>query len=153
MISGNTTFAGNVTFNGTATYVLSTNTFYTDNIQELHVPPSGVGTPWTIDDGKDIGFRFHYYNGTDLNAALVLDHASKYLTWYSTGTENISGDFSPATYGTFKTGVVKLASGGRWFAKAAAVGDCRDWRHVGLHGFISRSYPGRSLLSGRPQFN
>ena len=104
-----TTFAGNVTFNGTATYVYSTNTFYTDNIIEIHVPPGGVNANWTVDDGKDIGLRFHYFtNSTDTNAALVLANDSKYLEWYNTGAESTGSTFTSATYGTFKTGAIIL---------------------------------------------
>ena len=82
-VGGPTTFRDTVTFNGTATYVYSTQTYYTDNLIELHVPPTGVYGQWTQDDGKDIGFRFHYFaNSTDTNAALVLADDSKYLEWY-----------------------------------------------------------------------
>jgi hypothetical protein len=110
--SGPVTFTQPVTFSGTATYVLSTNTWYTDNIIELHVPPAGVNAPWFADDGKDIGLRFHYYaNSTDTNAALVLDATSKYLDWYSAGAESAVGDFSSATYGVFRSGSIKLVSG------------------------------------------
>ena len=77
-VAGPVLFKDIVTFNGTATYVLSTNTYYTDNILEIHTPPSGVYGQWTVDDGKDIGLRFHYFtNGTDTNASLVLDNATK----------------------------------------------------------------------------
>jgi len=111
-VAGPTLFKDIVTFNGTATYVLSTNTYYTDNLIELHTPPSGVYGQWTLDDGKDIGFRFHYYtNSTDTNAALVLDNATKYLDWYSAGAESTIGDFSSATFGTFRTGSIVLAGG------------------------------------------
>ena len=107
---GNLTVGGAITFNGTATYVLSTNTYYTDNIIEMHVPPSGVNGQWTSDDGKDIGFRFHYYTAsTDTNAALVLADDSKFLEWYNKGVE-VVGDFTSATYGTFKTGSIVLVN-------------------------------------------
>ena len=107
-----TLFKGPVTFSGSATYVLSTNTYYTDNLLEIHTPPSGVYGLWNTDDGKDIGFRFHYYTaGTDTNAALVLDNTTKYLDWYSSGAESAAGDFSTATYGTFRTGKIILANG------------------------------------------
>ena len=110
--NGPTLFKGPVTFSGTATYVLSTNTFYTDNILEIHTPQTGVYTPWFVDDGKDIGFRFHYYtNSTDTNAALVLANDTKYLEWYNTGAESGTGNFTGAGYGTFKTGAVILAGG------------------------------------------
>jgi len=109
VVSQETLFKGPVTFSGSATFVLSTNTFYTDNILEIHVPPGGVAADWTLDDGKDIGLRFHYYTaGTDTNAALVLDNGTKELHWYSAGAESLSGDFSTATYGTFRTGAIRL---------------------------------------------
>ena len=112
-VGGPTTFRDTVTFNGTATYVLSTNSYYTDNIIELHVPPGGVNSPWTVDDGKDIGIRIHYYSsGADQNAALVLADDSKYLEWYGTGAESNTGVFTSATYGTFKTGNILLAGSG-----------------------------------------
>lgn len=111
---GAATFSSDVTFNGTATFVQSTNTYYTDNLIELHVPLSGPTTEWTVDDGQDIGLRFHYFNrtlSTGTNAALVLASDSQSLEFYSSGAESNTGTFSNATYGTFKTGVVNLVSG------------------------------------------
>jgi hypothetical protein len=109
VVGQETLFKGPVTFSGSATYVLSTNTFYTDNLLEIHTPPAGVYSQWTLDDGKDIGFRFHYYAaGTDTNAALVLDNSTKELHWYNTGAESAAGDFSTATFGTFRTGAIRL---------------------------------------------
>jgi hypothetical protein len=110
-VAGPVLFKDIVTFNGTATYVLSTNTYYTDNILEIHTPPTGVYGQWTVDDGKDIGFRFHYYtNSTDTNAALVLDNTTKYLDWYNAGAEAANGDFSTASFGTFRTGNIILTT-------------------------------------------
>ena len=112
-VGGPTTFRDTVTFNVTATYVYSTQTYYTDNLIELHVPPTGVYGQWTQDDGKDIGFRFHYFaNSTDTNAALVLADDSKYLEWYGSGAESTSSVFVGSTYGTFKTGNVYLVGTG-----------------------------------------
>ena len=103
------TFGGNVTFSGSATYVNSTNTVYTDNIIDLHVPPGGIASQWTTNDGKDIGLRFHYYtNSTDTNAALVLANDTKYLTWFSSGTE--VGSAFVGTYGGFKAGAIVVAN-------------------------------------------
>lgn len=105
-----TTFAGPVTFSGTATYVYSTNTFYTDNIINLHTPPSGPDAKWTQNDGKDIGFKFHYYTqSTDTHAALVLANDTGYLEWYNAGAEGTS-TFAGASYGVFKTGGIVLTS-------------------------------------------
>jgi hypothetical protein len=109
-VSGAVTFSGPVTFSGTSTTIASTNTVYTDNIIELHAPPTGVNSPWFVDDGKDIGLRFHYYtNSTDTNAALVLANDTKYLEWYSAGAEGTS-TFAGSSYGTFKTGNVVVTS-------------------------------------------
>jgi hypothetical protein len=110
VVQGDVTFKGNAVFQGTTTNVISTNTYYTDNILELHVPPTGVYGSWAIDDGKDIGLRFHYYAGADNNAALVLNNATKYLTWYETGAEASNGVFTTATYGTFQTGRIIASS-------------------------------------------
>ena len=111
-ILGLVTFSSPVTFNGTATYVNSTNSVYTDNIIELHSPTGGVNGQWTVDDKKDIGLRFHYYNSTDSNAALVLASDSKMLEWYNTGAETSTGTFSGsnASYGGFKLGNIQLTS-------------------------------------------
>jgi len=109
VVGQDTLFKGPVTFSGSATYVLSTNTFYTDNLLEIHTPPGGIYSQWLADDGKDIGFRFHYYTaGTSTNAALVLDNATKELHWYNSGAESAVGDFSTATYGIFRTGAIRL---------------------------------------------
>lgn len=109
--AGPVTFGGSVTFNGSATYVYSTQTAYTDNLIELHVPPGGVGTNWNSSDSKDIGLRFHYYtNSTDTNAALVLAQDSGALEWYQSGAESTSSVFTSATYGTFKTGSIVLTN-------------------------------------------
>lgn len=105
-VTGDVTFNSNVTFNGTATYVLSTNTYYTDNLLELHVAPSGVYSPWTVNDGKDIGLRIHYFDSADKNAALVMANNTRALEWYIDATES-AGTIS-GTYGTFKTGSIQL---------------------------------------------
>jgi hypothetical protein len=137
-VAGAALFKGPVTFSGTATYVLSTNTFYTDNILEIHTPPGGVYNNWTTDDGKDIGFRFHYYtNSTDTNAALVLDNASKELHWYSSGAEDTSGDFSSAVFGTFKTGNIYLQ--GTQNATSTSTGALRVVGGIGVTGAIYSS--------------
>jgi hypothetical protein len=109
-IVGRATFANEVVFNGSATFVLSTNTVYTDNILELHT--TSTNAPWAFDDGKDIGLRFHYYNrtlNTGTNAALVLSSGAQFLEWYSAGAE---GDnvFTGTQYGVFRTGGIRLTS-------------------------------------------
>lgn len=107
VVDGPTTFNDVVIFNGTATYVLSTNTVYTDNLINLHTPPGGVNTPWTYDDGKDIGLIIHYYKGADKTGFLGFANDTGYLEWYNDGTES-GGVFTGTSYGTFKTSDIHL---------------------------------------------
>ena len=119
---GAATFSSPVTFNGTATYVYSTNTYYTDNLIELHTTSTGVATEWTVDDGKDIGLRFHYFNRTlvtGTNAALVLASDSQLLEFYSSGAESNTGTFSNGVYGGFKTGLIRLTGTGATASSSA----------------------------------
>jgi len=110
VVSGDTTFRGNVTFNGTQTNVYSTNTVYTDNLLNLHTPSGSIGSDhsWTSNDGKDIGFMFHYYKTTDKDAFLGLSNSSGYLEFYSDSTETTASVVTPIVYGTFKTGSIIL---------------------------------------------
>jgi hypothetical protein len=110
VVQGTAIFGGNVVFNGTSTNVYSTNTVYTDNLINLHVPAGSTGTEhnWTLDDGKDIGFAFHYYKTTDKNAFLGLANDSGYLEWYENGYESTTGEHTSGTYGTFQTGNIVL---------------------------------------------
>ena len=105
-VKGNITITGNITVNGTSTTVLSTNTVYTDNMIEIH----STGSAWVVDDGKDIGFKLWYYSGSGKTAGLVLNNSSKYLEYFSNGTESATGLFTNTTYGVFKTGAIVLTS-------------------------------------------
>ena len=111
LVTGDAIFQSSVTFSGTSTYVYSTNTVYTDNLINIHVPAGSTGTDhsWAVDDGKDVGFIYHYYSGTDKDAFLGLANDSKYLEWYANGSEN-GGIFTGTSYGTFKTGAIILTS-------------------------------------------
>jgi hypothetical protein len=107
-VTGPAVFQNNVTFSGTSTFVLSTNTVYTDNIIELHYPNT-PGNTWAVNDLKDIGLRFHYYDTQDRNAFLGRDNATGYLEWIDRGVEDSTSTVS-GTFGTFKTGSIILAN-------------------------------------------
>ena len=112
LVTGEAVFLNNVVFAGTSTYIYSTNTVYTDNLINLHVPTGSGGSnhSWTVDDGKDIGFIYHYYkSGQDKDAFLGLSNTTGYLEWYATGDE-YGGVFTGTSYGTFKTGSIVLAN-------------------------------------------
>jgi hypothetical protein len=109
-VQGDAVFQNDVVFSGETTYVYSTQTVYTDNLLGLHIPAGGGpgNHDWTVDDGLDIGLVFHYYKGsTDNNAFLGWDNTTGFLEWFDTGTESGS-DFTGSTYGTFKTGGIRL---------------------------------------------
>jgi hypothetical protein len=107
-VTGEAVFQSNVIFNGTTTFVLSTNTVYTDNIIELHYPNT-PGNTWAVNDGSDIGLRFHYYDTQDRNAFLGRDNATGYLEWVINSnpdnTANIIG-----TDGIFRLGGIILTN-------------------------------------------
>ena len=132
-VEGVTTFKNNVVFQGTATYIESTNTFYTDNLFDLHVNGS-PSTPWTLDDGKDIGLIVHYYNASaGRTGFLGLANDTKYLEWYDDGSE--SGDtFTGTSYGTFKTGATALVGGTN--AISTTTGDLRVVGGAGFGGDV-----------------
>jgi hypothetical protein len=144
LVQGSATFNGNVVFNGTQTNVYSTNTVYTDNLINLHVPAGSTGTEhnWTLDDGKDIGFGFHYYKTVDKNAFLGLANDSGYLEWYEDGYETLTGEHTSGTYGTFKTANIQLT--GTADASSTITG---AFQVVGGAGIGGKLYA--SLLAGR----
>jgi hypothetical protein len=109
-VTGPAIFNDNVIFAGTATYVYSTNTVYTDNLIDLHVPTGSTGTDhnWTVDDGQDVGIVFHYYKGANRDAFLGLNNADGYLEWFEDGDE-VGSVYTGTTFGTFKTGSIILA--------------------------------------------
>ncbi len=112
VVAGPTTFRDTVSFLGTATYVYSTNTVVTDAIVNLHAPPGS--TPevhaWALDDGQDVGYIMHYFDGTDKDAFLGLNNATTYLEWWENGTA-IGNIYTGTNWGTFRTGAIKLAGG------------------------------------------
>ena len=158
VVGGTTLFKDNVTFNGTATYVYSTNTVYTDNIIEMHTPPTGLGTAWTLNDGKDIGLRFHYYDTLDRNAFLGRASDSGYLEWYQSGTEDSTSTFASGVYGTFKTGSIVLANS--TVSNSTNTGALQVVGGVGIGGALyagstisGATLVGRNLTGGRVLFS
>jgi hypothetical protein len=105
--TGDVTIGGNLTVNGSQLYVQGTNTVYTDNLIELHAPTGGVGGTWDTSDGKNIGFRLHYYNAGDKNAAIIFDTVTQTFKFFKNGTEN-NGIFS-GTFGTVKAEIFQGA--------------------------------------------
>jgi hypothetical protein len=97
-VTGNTVLNGNLVINGTTTTISSNNTTYSDSIIELHTQANL--DPLTVDDGKDVGIRVHYFKSSDKHAFFGVSNDTTAFEYYSDGTET-DGVFS-GTYGNIK---------------------------------------------------
>jgi hypothetical protein len=100
------TVNGDFILNGNTQYIISENSVYTDNLLEIHSPGGNIANNWTYNDGKDVGVRFHYYNGSDKNAALYMDNGDWILKWVVDGTEDVGGQFIHSGFGDFQANTV-----------------------------------------------
>lgn len=109
---GNLTITGNLNIIGNSSVINSSDLSIQDSIINLHT--SANLAPWTFNDGKDIGFKLHYYDdilvGGDNLAFLGRANDTGYLEFYSTGVEGVGNVFTGSTYGTFKTGEIQLGN-------------------------------------------
>jgi hypothetical protein len=103
-INGDSIIVGNLIVQGNTDVFGVNNLAVTDNLIELHTDANL--TPLTEDDGKDIGFRFHYYKGVNDNAALIWSNDEQILEWYGSGAGGDANviNYSTAVYGNIKTG-------------------------------------------------
>jgi len=106
--SGNVTITSNLNIIGNTTFYGYSDLTITDSILNLHTQANLA--PWTVNDGKDIGIKMHYYDSVDSHAALVRINNTGYLEWYARGTEISGNTFSGSAYGTIKTGELILAN-------------------------------------------
>jgi hypothetical protein len=104
-VTGNVIISGNLSTLGNVFITNTTDLSINDSIINLHTPSDL--TPLLVNDGKDIGLKFHYYDVADSAAFLGRDNASGYLTWEDKGTD-VGGIFTGTSYGTFKTGNIVL---------------------------------------------
>ncbi len=90
--------------------------FFTDNLVDLHSPPSSVGPVWLSDDGYDIGVRFRYFDSVDNNAGLIFKNQSKTLAFYQDSLSEITTGTYTGTWGTLELGGLILKTGDLRFA-------------------------------------
>lgn len=95
-ISGDLTVSGNLAFGTEALRV-------SDNIIDLHTEADL--SPLTFDNGRDVGFKFHYYKPGygDSHAFAGWANDSGSFEYYDRGSE-VGGIFVGTSYGTFKGG-------------------------------------------------
>jgi len=107
---GNVNVGGDLNVNGNLNITGANNLAVTDNVIELHVAnTANIAEPWTYNDGKDIGIRFHWFNTADQSAALVFSHDERALEWYDTGALG-ANTFTGTSYGTTKMGAAKFVN-------------------------------------------
>lgn len=102
------TIRGNLYAQGNTYITTSTDLAIQDSIVNLHTFANLA--PLTVDDGKDIGLKFHYYDTEDNHAFIGQVNDTGYLTWFSKGTETTGNVFTGTAYGTFKTGNILLVA-------------------------------------------
>ena len=93
------TIAGNLTIQGVTTNVGTQDLVVQDSLIHLHTAANLA--PLGADDGRDIGFIFHYYKTSDKLAGLVWANDTSALEYYVDGTEGVGGTFT-GTYGNIK---------------------------------------------------
>lgn len=84
----NLVISGDITLGGAAYNVTTYNSVIQDSLINLHTPADL--SPLSSNDGKNIGFVFHYYNVTDKHAYLIRDNVTGRLVYYDTGTDPLT---------------------------------------------------------------
>jgi len=114
----NLIITGNLNVQGTTTTTSSQNLSTNSSIIDLHTFNSNL-SPWTSDDGRDIGLRFFWYKGSSAGtSALVWENSNSYLTWYGTGVSNANTGAINGTLGTMQLGQLLVANNTPSFANA-----------------------------------
>jgi len=106
-INGDLAVNGNLTIRGNTISIASNNLVVADSIIELHYLNGGN---LTVNDGRDIGLRMHFFDTENQNAALVRADDSGFLEWYGrNAVENSNINIGAgAEYGTIKSGNLQL---------------------------------------------
>jgi hypothetical protein len=111
-IGGNLTIVGNLVLQGSSTVIGSQDLTVSDSVINLHTFANLA--PLTGNDGRDIGFKFHYYDSVltsgDNLSFLGRRNDTGFLEWFTTGTEGVGNVFTGGVYGTIKTGNLVLAN-------------------------------------------
>jgi len=101
-VQGNAFIDGNLFVNGTQTILGTTDLAVIDAVINMHTQANLA--PWTVNDGKDIGIKFHYYDTQDSHAFIGRDNATGALEYYDRGIEGFGNVFQGNTYGVIKAG-------------------------------------------------
>lgn len=100
-LAGNALITGNLIVLGASTTIGTADLTVQDAVINLHTTANLAA--WSFDDGKDIGIKFHYYDGVDSHAFLGRANDTKYLEFYGAGNE-VGNVFTGTAYGSIKAG-------------------------------------------------
>ena len=143
--AGNFTVAGNLTIQGNTSTIGSSDLVVQDSIINLHTYANLA--PWTSNDGRDIGIKFHYYDNADKHAFLGRANDTGYLEFYANGNENASNVFTGTDYGTIKAGDLWAAN--TTASTSTATGALKVSGGAGITGAVyANSFNGVSVYAG-----
>ena len=101
------TVQGNLTVLGNTVTIGSNNLTINDSVIDLHTYANLAAI--SVDDGRDIGIRFHYYKTADKHAFLGWDNATGALEYIQDSTESMGG-VNTGTYGNVRFGSLVLSN-------------------------------------------
>jgi hypothetical protein len=105
-VGGNLTVQGNLSVLGNTVTIGSQNLTVQDSIIELHTFANLA--PLTVDDGRDVGIRTHYYKGTDQNSFFGFQNSTQNFVWLQNSTE--ASGVHTGTYGNVQFGSLWLSN-------------------------------------------
>jgi hypothetical protein len=105
-VGGNLTVQGNLTVLGNTVTIGSQNLTVQDSIIELHTFANL--SPLTVDDGRDVGIRTHYYKGSDQHSFFGFQNSTQNFVWLQNSTE--TSGVHTGTYGNVQFGSLWLSN-------------------------------------------
>lgn len=131
-VHGDVVIESNLYVRGPTTTLGSQDLTVTDSIINLHTFANLA--PLIVNDGRDVGLIFHYYEGIDNHAFLGRANHTGWLEWYDTGIEIAGNTFVGETYGTFKAGEIELANANA--STSTTTGTLRVGGGAGIQGNV-----------------
>jgi hypothetical protein len=105
-VGGNLTVTGNLTVQGNTTTINSQNLTVQDSIIELHTFANLA--PLTVDDGRDVGVRSHYYKSADDHAYFGWQNSTENFVFIQNATE--TNGVHSGVYGNVQFGSLWLSN-------------------------------------------
>lgn len=105
-VGGNLTVQGNLTVLGNTVTIGSQNLTVQDSVIELHTFANLA--PLSVDDGRDVGIRTHYYKGADDHSFFGFQNTTQNFVWIQNSSE--TNGVHSGTYGNVQFGSLWLSN-------------------------------------------